>query len=568
MLGLPDETKKPTKRYGIVAVVAVILAVGLFCTNLFSYLRIAATSIDSKSCPIVDIYRPQAFYKDNSTVVDILFGDEFKKAAVKKWSKAVQVDTQIYDNPPGVEEDPEYWTKFVKFHEYLEEAYPAVHKHLELTKVNTYGLVYFWKGSNPDLKPLMLAGHQDVVPVQQDTLKDWSYPPFEGHFDGEKLYGRGAADCKNVLTSIMESLELLVNQGFQPERGIIAAFGMDEEVSGWHGASKINDYLEKRFGKDSLYAIVDEGAGVTKNPITDTLVALPGTGEKGYIDVEVELTTPGGHSSIPPDHTSIGIMSELATKIEGDPFEPILTKQNPSLEFFQCCAIHDHKGKLPKLFKKLILRAGYDKVANALVTKALSQNLISRYLIQTSQALDIVKGGEKNNALPENVKLLVNHRVAVETSIEEVQARFVQRVEGVAKSHGLGLRAFGKELIEATGNGIIEVKVDGKFTQTAPVTPTGDKLWKLLAGVTRHIIEDFVFTDLEEPLVVAPSIMTGNTDTRHYWSLTDHIYRYSPMYIGDFIKDTNIHSVDEKLDLSSHLQLTAFFYEFIQAVQE
>ena len=32
-------------------------------------------------------------------------------------------------------------------------------------------------------------------------------------------------------------------------------------------------------------------------------MATPGIAEKGYIDVRVEVTSPGGHSSVPPQHT-------------------------------------------------------------------------------------------------------------------------------------------------------------------------------------------------------------------------------------------------------------------------
>ena len=58
---------------------------------------------------------------------------------------------------------------------------------------------------------------------------------------------------------------------------------------------------------------------------------------------------------------------------------------------------------------------------------------MTKYLIRTSQALDIINGGEKANALPEHVKLLVNHRVAIGTSVAEVQENFVSRVVEVAK---------------------------------------------------------------------------------------------------------------------------------------
>lgn len=96
-----------------------------------------------------------------------------------------------------------------------------------MEKVNTYGLAYEWTGSDPSLKPLMLAAHQgtfpfppphyllnlsrrankgrlvDVVPVERSTVLDWTYPPFSGHYDGTNIWGRGSSDDKTGLISIM-----------------------------------------------------------------------------------------------------------------------------------------------------------------------------------------------------------------------------------------------------------------------------------------------------------------------------------------------------------------------------
>ena len=60
--------------------------------------------------------------------------------------------------------------------------------------------------------------------------------------------------------------------------------------------------------------------------------------------------------------------------------------------------------------------------------------------------------------------------------------------------------------------------------------------------------------------------MPANTDTRHYWNLTKNIYRYTPYYSENLVKDNRIHLVDERMLIDNHLQLTAFFYEYIQAV--
>ncbi|KAK3376208.1 hypothetical protein B0T24DRAFT_677098 [Lasiosphaeria ovina] len=118
-------------------------------------------------------------------------------------------------------------------------------KHSRITRiaVNLFGLVYTIKGQNPSLKPLMLTGHQDVVPADEPPM--WKYPPFSAHFDGEWLWGRGASDDKNSITAIFAALEtLLSNASWIPEQTIILALGFDEEGKGLRGAGTIAPYLE------------------------------------------------------------------------------------------------------------------------------------------------------------------------------------------------------------------------------------------------------------------------------------------------------------------------------------
>lgn len=567
MIGLPLDSEPLQKKVGVIALTVVVLVV-LFGTNSLGNLRIRTAPVHTDGiCPLPKPQRPKAFESDNSTVLAILHDPAYRKMAVDYLSKAVQVDTQIFDSPPPVDSHPEYWAKFDQFHQYLETTFPRIYEHLEVVKVNTYGLVFYWKGSDKKLKPVMLAGHQDVVPVQKETLHQWTYPPFEGHYDGKFVYGRGSCDCKNVVVSIMESLDLLLQENFKPKRGIVVAFGFDEEATGYHGAQPIGQYLLDRFGPDGIFAIVDEGSSLTYDRSTDRLVAAVATGEKGYIDIDVGLNTPGGHSSVPPEHTSIGIMGELACLIEKDPYDPIFTEKNPFFGYMQCIAVHAGD-QLSLSFRKSILRSGFDSFANSKVKKVLASKRATKYLIGTSQAEDIVRGGEKNNALPETTHMIVNHRVAVETEVQTVMDHFVERVVQLAKKHGLGVDAWGEEVLAAGENGKFEVTIAGHKLEAAPVSPADGESWDLLAGVTRHLYEDLVFPDSKEPVLIAPAITTGNTDTRHYWPLTKNIYRYTPQLYRDLVAETRIHSVDEKQDVENHLRVLAFFYQYLQAASD
>jgi Gly-Xaa carboxypeptidase len=138
------------------------------------------------------------------------------------------------------------------------------HKHLELTKVNTYGLVYIWKGSSDSLKPLLLMAHQDVVPVDPTTIGQWAHPPYSGHYDGQRIWGRGASDDKSGLISILMTVEALLEKGFRPTRGVVLSFGFDEEASGMQGAHENAKALRAMYGEHAFAMVVDEGGGFSE----------------------------------------------------------------------------------------------------------------------------------------------------------------------------------------------------------------------------------------------------------------------------------------------------------------
>ena len=135
--------------------------------------------------------------------------------------------------------DPVY-DKFYAFEDWLQAEYPTLFTSpIEHEMVNVHGHLFTWKGSNPDLQPILLMSHTDVVPVLPATLDQWTYPPFEGTISvdgtpstpGTWVWGRGSSDCKNSLVGIYAAVEKLVMDGFEPERTIIIANGFDEEVS-------------------------------------------------------------------------------------------------------------------------------------------------------------------------------------------------------------------------------------------------------------------------------------------------------------------------------------------------
>src|SRR3989442_13115940 len=86
--------------------------------------------------------------------------------------------------------------EFDGLYPYLRDAFPRLHAALALEKVNGYGLLYRWAGSDSSLAPILLLAHQDVVPVEPGTEGRWTEPPFAGRISAGFVWGRGALDDK------------------------------------------------------------------------------------------------------------------------------------------------------------------------------------------------------------------------------------------------------------------------------------------------------------------------------------------------------------------------------------
>lgn len=196
------------------------------------------------------------------------------------------------------------WAQFERFHLFLREAYPLIHQKLTCEVVPPANLLYCWKGKDASLDPIAMLAHQDVVPVEDGTENDWTHPPYEGYNDGEFIWGRGALDMKNHLISVMEAVETLLEEGFEPERDVYLLFGDDEEVvaSQTSGARALMQLLKER--GVHLDCVLDEGGAILPakvNGILDQYLAGIGVAEKATRILKFPFSPRAG---IPPSRRS------------------------------------------------------------------------------------------------------------------------------------------------------------------------------------------------------------------------------------------------------------------------
>src|SRR5438105_4674321 len=178
-------------------------------------------------------------------------------------SQAVRFRTVTYaDSAPPLAE-------LRKLHAFFERTYPLVHKHLRREVIDSGALLYTWRGSDTTLAPVLLMGHQDVVPIEPGTEKDWRHGPFSGDVADGDIWGRGTLDDKSAVFGLLEGVESLLERGVHPRRTVIFSFGHTEEGGG-SAADHAARLLESRHVHP--WFVMDEGGALGK----DLVPGVPG----------------------------------------------------------------------------------------------------------------------------------------------------------------------------------------------------------------------------------------------------------------------------------------------------
>ena len=409
---------------------------------------------------------------------------------------------------------------FLALRAHLERSYPRVHASLGRETVSQYSLLYTWKGADPDLEPVLLMAHQDVVPVDAAA---WKYPPFSGRIVDGEIWGRGAIDDKGALFAILESVETLLAEGFRPERTLLLFFGHDEEVGGAQGAARAAALLEAR--GVHLAWVVDEGGFVVNGLLEglETPIALVGIAEKGSLTLQLDLEGTGGHSSVPPRHSAIGIVSEAVTRLERNPMPGGIDD-----------LAHDLlEGVAPE--QPLGVRAALANLwlTGPLVEAVMAENPALDAMQRTTTAVTMIEGGVKANVLPSHVRATVNFRIRPGDTVDDVR-RHVQ---------------------ETVDDERITIATVGTPREASPIAPTDSEAF---AQVERTIAEVF------PGVPVVPYLMVAGTDSRNFYRITPNVLRFNPFRFGPESR-TLPHGTNERLPVAALADAVRFYTRLIES---
>ena len=435
---------------------------------------------------------------------------------------AIQMKTISHADPEKVDPLP-----FEGLRNLLQVLYPQVEDHLTREVINGGALLYTWKGTDPDLDPIALAAHQDVVPANEAPDSGWSYPPFAGEVADGYVWGRGALDCKGVLISIMEAVNNLIREGFKPERTVYLLFGHDEECSGSRGAVELARILEDRGVRLAL--LLDEGGAITRGslPGIDSPVAMIGVTEKGHLTLKLKATTQAGHASTPSNQTAIGALSLAIATLENNPFP-----QHLDMVEFMMSFVGD---EMPFLDRMMLANTWlFGKV----VKRKMSAKPITDANTRTTIAPTMIHAGTAENVLPATAEALINLRIYPGETVRETYECIYDLVADETL-----------EVLPAHGE-----TLEGEHTwEPTEISNIDSPQFRLLSRLARSAYPR---------ALVAPFMMNGATDSRHYTKLSRYIFRFTPMVLSREDQET-VHGVNERLSFENAARMVGFMQALI-----
>ncbi len=407
---------------------------------------------------------------------------------------------------------------FYRFHEELERLFPLLHKNLEKTVLQGT-LIYRWEGADPSRRPVLFMGHQDVVPASDDG---WSVPAYSGQVVDGCLYGRGALDCKSTMFVEMQAVEELLEEGFVPPCDVYLEYAINEETGGM-GAANAMEYLRDKGLRFAL--VIDEGGAVIDKAVDgmDRPYAVIGITEKGYMDLKITAKGKGGHSSTPPRGTPAARLFAFASEIERKrPFKKKLIPETKEM-FRQMAPSFSFPLRLVLgniwLFKPLLM-------ALMPVVSPFGEAILS-----TTCCFTMMKGSDAANVIAKEPYLVANLRPSVHQNCEESLAV----MKKYAKKYGLE----------------IEVLLS---RDASPVSNIRSKEYAYVVECARKQFPD---------VGVAPYVIMGGTDCRHFHALTENALRFAPCRMSSE-QSASCHAVDENVTISTLSEGVMFFKDFLK----
>ena len=408
-------------------------------------------------------------------------------------------------------------TKFYDLHKEMETLYPNVHKVCEKNVFNG-SLLFKWSGKGNTM-PVLFMSHHDVV----EATGVWEHDAFSGDIDENgKVWGRGTVDTKASLSCMLQAVEELIADGYEPECDVYIASSCTEEWSG-DGAPATVEYLKSKGVK--LAYLMDEGGMILEEPVGGVkgTYAMVGVVEKGYGDVKFVAKSNGGHASAPTNNTPLVRLGKFMADVEKN--YPFRSEMSPTVREMFTRMAPNMSFAMKLIFSNLW---AFEKLLLKLLP---SISPAAAAMTRTTLAFTTAKGSDGYNVLPQEAYVTGNMRYIPHQDADES----IKIISDFAKKYDIE-----SEVIY--------------YDKSCPVVS--------YESAPFHLIEK-VSKDIYPGVQVCPYTMTGGTDAKFYRDLTDNALRFAPLYI-DKQQYGSIHALNENIYQGALPMAVDFYKEMIK----
>ena len=348
------------------------------------------------------------------------------------------------------------------------------------------------RGARRDEAPLLLHGHLDVVPANAD---DWTVHPFSGEIRDGYLWGRGAVDMKDFDAMLLSVVRARTRAGAEPERPTVLCFTADEEAGGHKGAEQI--VLRRPDLLEGCTEGVGEVGGFSAT-VRGRRFYLVEAAEKGMAWMRLTATGNAGHGSMRHPDNAVTRLSEAVARIGRHEWPVRLT---PSMQ---------------------VLLSSVGELAGVEATPGNAEALVEEF----GSAARMLGAVIKNTTNPTMLQAGYKVNVVPGAATAHVDGRFLPGYEDEFFATLAGLVGEGIEVDFVSRQAGLETTFDGD----------------LVDAMTASILDE------DPDGIVAPYLMSGGTDAKHWHKLGIRCFGFAPLRLPADLDFTALfHGVDERV---------------------
>ena len=326
----------------------------------------------------------------SSAVAQTLNPQKSQEEAVQFLAELIKLDTQ---DPPGNESQVAHYIEGVLKKD-------GIDSEILETVPGRASIVARLKG-NGSKKPLLIMGHEDVVPVDRAR---WTVDPFAAMQRDGKIYGRGASDDKAMVAANLEVFLQLKRLNLPLTRDVIFLAEASEENSSPAGMATV---VERYWEKIACEYALNEGGGSLIDNGKLKYIAVS-TAEKLPRGARLEATGSSGHGSVPRVDNAVTHLAAAVAK--AGTWETPSRLNETTKAFFERLATISPPEEA----------AWYRNVLDPKVQETLRVKKPQYYsMLRTSVVPTILKAGYKSNVIPPTAEATLDIRALPDEDLDK-----------------------------------------------------------------------------------------------------------------------------------------------------